>query len=629
MWRCLLLSAVLLLPFAAQAQKNTSEPVQPMLITRAGDTIGHALVQKDSLRIYNDIHRIASRHRLTYMAYRFVFNEPKRPEIKPAAVTRSDSLKVKKDDFAQYDGAIIRKIDIRTLDPFGTSVSDSVPVTENLLKMAGNKLHIRTTRMTVRNQLLLRTGKQFDPLVARENERILRQSPYARDAKITVMPVNESCDSVDVLVVVQDRWSLSGSAGLSTGTSKLHLSEKNFMGLAHQLTTDFYYNIPDREGYRFSGSYAVPYIKNTFVTGSAFYSHSRYDFQRGISFSRPFYSPLAKFSYGISAARINTVQHFTIDTITASYPLDYYHQDGWAGRSFQLLEGRSVARRSTRAVVSTRVINTNYVRRAPFHVDTLELNQDALFTMASAGVFNQRYYKDINIYKFGEPEDVPEGRILSFTGGYQHREVASRYYAGARAGVANHMDRIGYLSGSVEYGTFFNKGLAEDGVLKIDLSYFTDNWRWGRWAGRQFFFVRSSTGYNRERPERITLNHERSLYGFNSDVLSGHKKVMINTISVAYLPYKLIGFRFAAIAFAGMGMIGNEGMIWDNKVHQAYGAGLLIRNDHLVINTFMISFGIYPDVPGKGTVYKLNPIGTYNFGFSDFIHSRPDVVHYR
>lgn len=620
----------MLLPLAAAAQKKDPAAGSPVIVSRSGDTIRHILVKKDSLRIYSSIQKMASRHKLTYMAYRFVFNEIHRPQIKPAAVTHSDSLKVKQDDFTRYDGAIIRRIDIITLDPFGTSVNDSMTAgTENLLKIAGNKLHIRTTRLSIRNQLLMRPGKQFDPLVARENERILRQAPYARDAKITVRPVGDGCDSVDIGVIVQDRWSLSGTAGLSTGTSKLHLSEKNFMGLAHQVTTDFYYNIPDRDGYRFSGSYVVPYIRNTFITGSAFYTHSRYDFQRGIAFSRPFYSPLAKFSYGLSAARVNTSQLFMIDTTSASYPLDYYAEDGWAGRSFQLLKGRSVARRSTRLIVSARCMNINYVRRAPFEADTLRLNQDAVFMLGSAGIFNQRYYKDINIYKFGEPEDVPEGRVLSFTSGYQIREFDQRYYAGARTGIANHIENMGYFSGAVEYGTFFNKGLAEDGVLKLDVSYFTDHWRWGKWTGRQFVFVRSSTGFNRERPERITLNHEKSLYGFNSDVLSGYKKVMINTISVTYLPYKVIGFRFAAFAFAGMGMIGNEGMIWDNKVYQAYGAGVLIRNDHLVFNTFMLSFGVYPDVPGKGTVYKLNPIGTYNFGFSDFIVSRPDIVQYR
>lgn len=628
MWRNVLLLIVFLVPFTAGAQKRQL-PAQHSLLLRSGDTLHHAIVIKDSLKIYHDIKNIASRHKFTYMLYKFIFNDPQRVAIKQAAVTHSDSAKVMPDDFSQYDGAYIRRIEIRTLDPFGSAVNDTAH-SMNFLKSAGNKLHIRSTRLTIKNQLLFRRGRQFDALAVRESERILRQSPYVRDARIFVSPASSGCDTIDVTVIVQDRWSLGASAGLSTRSSSVHISEKNFLGLAHQVTTDFKYNIPDKTGYRFSGSYTIPYIKNTFITGTAFYSNTQFDFTRGFSFSRPFYSPLAKWSYGLTALRLNTAQSFLVnDTVVVSFPLDYYQQDAWIGRSFQLIKGRSVARRSTKGVLSARCINTNYTRRASFGYDTLRLNQDTRFTLGSIGFFNERYYKDINIYKFGEAEDVPEGRSLEFTGGYQQREFNDRWYAGVKAAIGNHIDHVGYFSGAVGYGSFFYRQQPEDGVLNMEASYFTDNWRWGRWAGRQFIFVRSATGYNRERPERITLDHERSLYGFSSDVLSGSKKITLNTVSVAYLPYKVIGFRFAAIAFAGMGMIGNKGTIWNNTVYQAYGIGVLVRNDHLVFNTFMVSFGIYPNVPNRGTVYKVNPISTYNFGFNDFLLSRPDIIPYR
>lgn len=629
MKRWILFMLVLSVPLIAYPQRK-KESLTRIPVSRSGDTIRHVLVKRDSLKIYKDIKSFASRSYLTMKLYNLVFNDPVPVQVTLAAVTRSDSVKVKADDFTSYEGAVIRKIEIRTLDPFGTSVDDSVRAETNLLKESANRLHIKTGRLTIRNQLLFKKGDELDPLALRETERILRQAPYVRDARIRVEPLNESNDTVDVYVTVQDRWSVGGSLGLSTGTSKLQITESNFLGFAHKLDASFYYNIPDQANYRFSGSYSIPYIRNTFMTGTAFYSHSRYDFQRGVALRRPFHSTLAKWSYGLTAWRSNSFQHFAAnDTSVVTFPLDYHKQDMWVGRSFQMVEGKTIARRSTRLIASGRFLNTSYMRRAPFEYDTLRLNQHSWMGLASLGFSNQRYYKDIYIYKLGEAEDVPEGRLLEFTGGYEKQEFATRYYSGVRLGIGDHFDKFGYFSGFVEYGNFWKDGKAEDGVLSLDMTYFTDSWRWKKFSGRQFLFMRSSAGYERTIQHEVAFNNDRALYGFPTDGLTGSHKMMCNTVSVVYLPYRVIGFRFAAIAFAGLGMIGDEGKVWNTHVYQAYGLGVLIRNDYLVFNTFMFSFGVYPNVPGKGIDYKLNPVSTYNFGFRNYVTSYPDIIRYR
>lgn len=629
MKRWILFMLALLLPLIALSQRK-KEPLTRIPVSRGGDTIRHVLVEKDSLKIYKDIKTFASRSYLTRKLYKLVFIDPVPPHVTPAAVTKSDSVKVKADGFTSYEGAVIRKIEIRTLDPFGTSVDDTIRTEAGLLKESANRLHIKSGRITIRNQLLFKKGDELDPLALRETERILRQYSHVRDARITVEPLNESNDTVDVYVTVQDKWSIGGSVGLSTGTSKLRVTESNFLGLAHKLDASFYYNIPDQTNYRFSGSYLVPNIRNTFITGAAFYAHSRFDFQRGFTFTRPFHSTLAKWSYGLTAWRSNSFQHFaTGDTSVIAFPLDYHKQDVWIGRSFQLVEGKTIARRSTKLIVAGRFLNTGYLRRAPFEYDTLMLNQDTWMGLTSIGFSNQRYYKDIYIYKLGEAEDVPEGRLLEFTGGYERREFSRRYYSGVRIGAGDHIEHFGYLSGFIGYGNFWQQGQAEDGVLSLDMTYFTDSWRWRKFSGRQFVFMRTSAGYQRVLPGVVSFSNEKALYGFPVDGLSGSRKMMCNTISVVYLPYRLIGFRFAAIAFAGFGMIGDEGTVWSNHVYQAYGLGVLLRNDYLVFNTFMLSFGIYPNVPGKGMDYKLNPVSTYDFGFRNYLLSYPDVIQYR
>ena len=64
----------------------------------------------------------------------------------------------------------------------------------------------------------------------------------------------------------------------------------------------------------------------------------------------------------------------------------------------------------------------------------------------------------------------------------------------------------------------------------------------------------------------------------------------------------------------------------ENKMFQSYGLGLQVKNDHLVFNTFQFTLGFYPYIPGRGTVFKTNPIKSYHFRFSDFAIDRPGIL---
>ncbi len=67
-----------------------------------------------------------------------------------------------------------------------------------------------------------------------------------------------------------------------------------------------------------------------------------------------------------------------------------------------------------------------------------------------------------------------------------------------------------------------------------------------------------------------------------------------------------------------------------NNLHEAYAVGLLIRNEHLVVNTFEISIGLYPYMPGYGNfTTKLNPISSYNVMARDFVVAKPELVSYQ
>ena len=80
--------------------------------------------QKDSAAIYKDIESYSKKGKFTKFIYGLIFKPidavipGKKGKVKPAR-------KVIPKSYKEYEGKVIRKIEIKTLDPFGYSVKDT------------------------------------------------------------------------------------------------------------------------------------------------------------------------------------------------------------------------------------------------------------------------------------------------------------------------------------------------------------------------------------------------------------------------------------------------------------------------------------------------------------------------
>jgi hypothetical protein len=138
-----------------------------------------------------------------------------------------------------------------------------------------------------------------------------------------------------------------------------------------------------------------------------------------------------------------------------------------------------------------------------------------------------------------------------------------------------------------------------------------------------------TTGFNKPITERITLN-SREMFGFNAGTLTGTGKLILNFETVAYAPYNIIGFKFAPVAFIGLGMLQTEATkLFESKIYQSYSIGLLVRNESLLNSSFEITFGAFPNQPGfDKAVYKLNPVTSFTLKVRSFEISKPSPVGY-
>ncbi|MEO7080812.1 MAG: hypothetical protein ABIY71_04755 [Flavobacteriales bacterium] len=361
--------------------------------------------QSDSTpSLYKDIHEYSLKYKVTRWIYSGIFVEPKKGEEPPPSAPRTKRV----DPFKKDKGKIIRHIEVRTMDPFGYSVDDTAQAPVNVLQDWGNQLHRNTRPRIVRNLLLVKPLQPLDPLSVSESERVLRNSPFVNDARIIVEPVVGSRDSVDLLVLVHDKWSIDvdGEADLTSATARIR--DKNLLGWGQSVEQRVGYKLGQPQLY-LMGSHEVYNIRKSYISSYASYSVSPDGDNLGFNFQRPFYSPLAKWAAGASWAQgwSRYKQLDTAGVVVSEHALSPASLDLWAGRSFQLGDGSEPGSSNSNFVLAARYAQTRYAARPPKALDEKGVYTDNSLFLVSTGLSIRQYYKERYLFRFGNAEDVP------------------------------------------------------------------------------------------------------------------------------------------------------------------------------------------------------------------------------
>lgn len=591
-----------------------------------------AQTKSDSSSIYKKIEKKSQKFKVTKWLYHSIFNDKYITDKDGPSIVIQKKLR---NPFVSYKGYMVRNISIVVLDPFGYSVNEFYGKSLDRFEILGNKYHITTKEIIIKNLLLFKANETLDPLELSESERILRLSPYIYDARIyvqkTIAAVN---DSVDVLVVVQDKWTITATSGFDINAPDITIYDKNIIGLGNQYTQDVFWNASDKY-VSTAGKYSIYNIKRSFITATALYNTAKEHQKIGLSFERLFYSPLARWAGGISYVINDSFNKQTNieQNTTQTYNIRFNTFDVWSAHSFPLSQNKSssINKRTSNLVLGARYFKVNYFDRPSFAIDSNLINRDQSLYLANFGFSQRKYYRDRYLFRYGANEDIPEGVSSEILFGVMKKEITSLwYYTGFKVGIGQHIEDVGYLSGSLAYGTFYRHDNIGLSVLNLDAMYFTDLIKKQKWYFRQFIRFKLVEGFDREKYEYLNINGGQ-MYGFSSPALIGNSKMLLNFEFVMYAPYKLLGFQFAPVIFVGFaGLADNFGGILSNTIYESYAIGLLIRNEYLLSNTFQFSIGLYPFMPGNPAFsIKGNPIGNYDVRARDYFISKPDLVSYQ
>ena len=486
--------------------------------------------------------------------------------------------------FDRYRGYTIRSIKYFTLDPFGPLIQDTILHDPKGIQHSLNILHIATKERILKQNLLFKPGDPINPSLLSDNERLLRQLPFIKDARIVIVPEGEGV--ADILVIARDVFSLAGTYDyLNPEAGQISVYENNFMGLGHQVKATGLYDYQKESPWGWAAGYRVDNISRSFISGRLNLYNAFAQQRADLSFSRDFFSPFIKNAGGVSLSLAFVHKQLPGDSLIR--PLRYSYQDFWYGRSF-LLD----ADKRNRIIAAGRYYVNNVLERPeikPFEYHRLQRYQ---LLIGGVSFVKDAYYRSGLIYNFGTTEDIPRGFRLTLTGGYEWNEFSNRPYSGIDLSFGSYSVRSGYFNGGIAWGGFIENRSLTQGVFHLRTSYFTPIITAGRFYLRQFADLDFTAGIRRYRDETITINNELGLRGFSSDSLLGTRRLTLQLETVAFSPLYIYGFRFAFFAFADFGVLDKGDILFtDNKLYSGIGAGVRIRNENLVFKTFQIRLG--------------------------------------
>jgi len=628
---------LLLLPLAGWAQTFDPRSAVPpdSVNTEADELFAKTQERPDSLRQRFDQERMllrlqaySRRKTLAGKALGALFNFSKRQQEQAGL----DAVLLDR-QFDRHNFKVVRRVNIRTLDAFGYSLSDSARVPRSFWEKSGNALHIKTARSRIRQVLLFRPGQELLPQALAESERLLRQTPEILDARVLVNEATTGRDSVDIEVLTTDVFSITGGFELSSATAGLITAgDVNFLGQGHQIENAYTYgrNLP--QAWAYEGSYTAPF--RHFVYAQARYRNEYNQENGGVTLRRDFYSPTTRYAGALSADFFDQNIAIAPPAPGEPYtfqPLRFNVQDAWVGRALRLRSYDLGYENPGRIVVAARVLRTVFTARpSPDYASSTGL-------LGTLGYSVRRYYKDRYLFGFGRTEDVPTGTLISLTGGYEVNDNVQRRYLGARVAAAGFSLRHGYLYGGVELGSFqrLDGGRAwEQGLLSTEATYFTRLYHVGNWQYRHFLSSRGTIGLNRRPGETLLgIENERGLRGFTpGQPIQATSRLVVNYETTLYTPLSLLGFRLAGIAFIDAAWVSTQsggGTPFTGSPYTGFGVGLRFRNEFTALRTFQLLFGFYPRglITPNGT--RLFESARETVTFNDFGLGAPGVGNYQ
>lgn len=510
-----------------------------------------------------------------------------------------DRIITGKDEFEPHRGKIIRNIDVRVIDPYGVTIEKPEAEKFTRFQKFANGIQMSTKDWVVRNDILFKHGDAVNPILFADTERNLWDRRTFKDIKIFMVPVEGSKTLIDVVVMVQDRWSWSLNTSVQFNKIQAGIQFRNFLGLPQSISNYVSFNYRKDNFYTLDGNYQYENIRKSQINARVEYTYDNLQKGGKIEIRRKFFSATSRWAGHIKAG-IYQENGTAENSLAASIPTNVFYnkQDLWLATAFRLPGRLGKKHELIRMILSGRMARNDYIRRPFMHsADGSQNFVNRVYFLGSIGFANWDYYLDHSAYRLDEAEYFSKGLNMALIMGFDYdEELQKRFYSGLEMDYGKYLGKVGYLNTRLTYGGFTKKNSYQQILFKISERFYSSPVKLGRkFMMRQFVSATLNFGFNRPLGRELVVNGNNGLRGIFVNYIRGDRNYVFNFETVVYPTFKILGFSSCAFVFADLAIV-QQASASGFQLNQGYGAGIRLRNLKLGIDYFEISFAYYPDL---------------------------------
>jgi hypothetical protein len=529
----------------------------------------------------------------------------------------STNLESAERPYERFEGRTIRKIHIKLL-----GLTSGLPRKIDTGSIAGlskwvEACHFDTKAHVVRNYLLIREGDRVDPRAIADSERLLRETGLFSLVNIMAVPISRKSRQVDLVIFARDLWTLGANIRLDLLPDIVaKVYERNLWGYGHSAEVRTRHEPGEGHVQEVRGFYRLSNIYGSFILGEVGWNYKQnLNKNRHLYFIRTPIAPMIRLN---GALRMDSKQlSADPDSFGVSNDSRFDSYNCWLGYSIPLEHTNMGLPGDTRLFPAFRAHWVDYLDRPSVQSERWMFDfQDRFLLLGSLQLSSSQYLKGKNIYGYGPTEDIPVGFLAILNSGQYYGSMADYRYAGGKIAGGARLGGVGVINGLFEMGSYRYNSTWFDTILRAETRWFSELSELSSFRLRHFLDVSFTSGKNLLGPDRIELNEKNGLRGIESSDVSGSAHCALNWESVAFTPWKVLGFQIAGYLFTDVAAVGKDTKsLWSARYYTSHGIGIRIKNRSLVFNAVDLRFVFFPNLPEGadqewihvGSLRKLDP----------------------
>jgi hypothetical protein len=513
--------------------------------------------------------------------------------------TPKDTITAEKsvNPFLEYSGKIIRTIHIDRIG-FEKSIYDSAKKVNKWVTQAANFLHVNTREKIIRQHLFVQENKPLNPHKLADNERFLRDKDFILDSRIVVIPL-ENPDSIDLLVITRDVFSLGATVGGSFPTApEIGVYDANVDGRAQRLQFTSLIDQDRTPKFGYSALYRRSSVFGSLTNLSLYYTElndarsfgQETEFAYGIKLDRALVSPYSRLAGGLEVSN-NWSENVYQEPESTFADYQYKIFDAWLGYNIGIKRGFEDRKRR---FFSMRYVDGYYQEPPEQPEYEEEVRYNSMFGYLSEFTFyKQNFYKTRYVFGFGRTEDIPYGYKLSFTAGYLRQLQIERPYLALKYsyGIAN--KKGDFHQFNAQAGGYYRNEKIEDAVIQVGAGHATRIWSLGNFKMRNYLTVGYTQLFNNVIGELLDIGRAQ-IPGFSTDSLEADKRFALHLESILFTPLTFLGFRFASFVAVDMSAVDCVYCVETSSMYWGLSSGFRTRNENLIFGTIELKATYIP-----------------------------------